>query len=68
MKCIRLCQELETPEDKVNEIPIFDAHENIEEVIQIYLIKLDFIQKSCFVMMMSVQNCSPNTMYKITYF
>ncbi|KAL4132191.1 hypothetical protein QTP88_009398 [Uroleucon formosanum] len=31
MKCIHLCQELETPEDKVNEIPIFDAHENIEE-------------------------------------
>ncbi|XP_029342356.1 uncharacterized protein LOC100573147 [Acyrthosiphon pisum] len=31
MKCIHLCQELETPEDKANKIPIFDTHENIEE-------------------------------------
>ncbi|CAI6348881.1 unnamed protein product [Macrosiphum euphorbiae] len=31
MKCIHLYQELETPEDKANKIPIFDTHENIEE-------------------------------------
>jgi len=33
MKCIHLCQELETSEDKAHNNPIFDAFENIEGVI-----------------------------------
>ena len=53
MKCIHLCQELETSEDKILKIPLFDARENIEGVIQIYIIKRDFIQNSCFGMSMN---------------
>lgn len=33
MKCIRLCQELETSKDGANIIPILNACEKIEEVI-----------------------------------
>jgi len=54
MKCIHLCQELETSEDKAIKIPIFYEYENIEEVIQLYLIKLNCIQNSCLVTFVSV--------------
>lgn len=48
MKCIQLCQELETSEEKTNKIPVLNTCENNEVVIQIYLINQNFIQQSCF--------------------
>lgn len=39
MSCIRLCQELETPEEKANIIPISNERENNEKVIKIDLIR-----------------------------
>lgn len=48
MKCIQLCQELETSEEKTNKIPVLNTFKNNEVVIQIYIINQNFIQQSCF--------------------
>jgi len=48
MKCIQLCQELETSEEKTNKIPLLNTCENNEVVMQIYLINQHSIQQSCF--------------------
>lgn len=48
MKCIQLCQELETSEEKTNKILVLNTCGNNEVVIQIYLINQNCIPQSCF--------------------